>query len=102
MRQRIVFSAIVCLLFSVLLFSPPDSIAQEKEQETIDKARYIARSEFLELRLKWATEELAELKGKQGKRQLKKKKRRTSGPLYSRLEHAPASSGFSYQKACPE
>jgi hypothetical protein len=55
-------------------------LEEEKRQEAIEKERYYARSEFLKLRLKWAENDVSELRGKRpqnnNKKQIKKKKKR--------------------------
>ena len=48
MKQRIVFSAILCLLFMLSLFSPPDLIAQENEQEEKEKKKQITEEIVVE------------------------------------------------------
>jgi DNA primase len=60
------------------------TLEEEKRQETTEKERFYARSEFLKLRLKWAEIETEELRGGQiqnseqppKKKQIKKKKRK--------------------------
>lgn len=55
-------------------------LLEEKRNEAIEKERYYARSEFLKLRLKWAENDISEIKGKGSqnnkKKQIKKKKKR--------------------------
>ena len=48
MRQKILFSAVLCLQFLVLLFSPPDNIAQENEQEEKEKQKQITEEIVVE------------------------------------------------------
>lgn len=58
-----------------------DRLSEEKRHEAIEKERYYARSEFLKLRLKWAENDLSELRGdsqNNKKKQIKKKKKRIS------------------------
>ena len=48
MKYRVVFSATVCLLFLISLFSPPDLIAQEKEQQEKEKQKQITEEIVVE------------------------------------------------------
>ena len=51
-------------------------LEEEKKHEATEKERFIARSEFLKVRLKWADIEAAELrKEEKAKKQIKKKKK---------------------------
>lgn len=56
------------------------TLEEEKRHEAIEKERYYARSEFLKLRLKWAENDVSELRDKRSqnnkKKQIKKKKKR--------------------------
>ena len=51
------------------------ALEEEKRHEATEKERFYARSEFLKIRLKWAEEELSEIRGEDIKRkkQIKKK-----------------------------
>ena len=48
MKQRVVFSAVLGLLILISLFSPPDLIAQEKEQEEKEKQKQITEEIVVE------------------------------------------------------
>jgi DNA primase len=55
-------------------------LEQKNYKEAVEKEKYMARSEFLSLRLKWAEHEVSEVRGekevKDNKRQIKKKRKR--------------------------
>lgn len=57
-----------------------EELEQRHYEEAVEKEKYLARSEFLSLRLKWAEREVSEVKGEKQvndhKRQIKKKKKR--------------------------
>lgn len=57
-----------------------EELEQKSYKEAVEKEKYMARSEFLSLRLKWAEREVSELRGekevKDNKRQVKKKRKR--------------------------
>jgi hypothetical protein len=51
-------------------------LEEKNYKEAIEKEKYMARSEFLSLRLKWAERETSEARGENHKKQIKKKKNR--------------------------
>jgi len=61
-------------------FKKVAALEEEKRREATEKERFYARSEFLKVRLKWAEEELSEIRGEDVKRkkQIKKKRKRSS------------------------